>query len=206
MLDHMSYLKKFLSILFSTVAVPIYVPLSAPALKRGPNIRPSPLPPWDALKDSTSASDTASLFISNPFFPAWQLLTSLPGQENPHSGRTTSRYFQTCILMTILEFCGSSRTLHLGMLGWSLPAPVRKSHMGRQNAGEGIQNSSCFPCHLVPMALLSPHGSSLLISEAALLRVEPHVSSQMAAPSSDGSWEDRPGHVSPGCCGRRPWP
>ena len=54
--------------------------------------------------------------------------------------------------------------------------------------GEGIQNSSCFPCHLVPKALLSPHGSSRLISEAALLRVEPHVSSQMAAPSSDGSW------------------
>ena len=44
--------------------------------------------------------------------------------------------------------------------------------MGRQNVGEGIQNSSYFPCHLVPMALLSPHGSSLLISEAALLRVE----------------------------------
>ena len=59
-------------------------PLSAPALKRGPNIYPSPLPSWDALKDSTSASDTASLFISNPFFPAWQLLTSLPGRETPH--------------------------------------------------------------------------------------------------------------------------
>ena len=59
-------------------------PLSAPALKRGPNIHPSPLPSWDALKDSTSASDTASLFISNPFFPSWQLLTSLPGRETPH--------------------------------------------------------------------------------------------------------------------------
>ena len=44
-------------------------PLSAPALKRGPVIRPSPPPPWDALKGSTSASDRASLFISNPFFP-----------------------------------------------------------------------------------------------------------------------------------------
>ena len=58
-------------------------PLLAPALKRGPVIGPSPPPPWDALKDFTSESDTASLFISNPFFPAWKLLTSLPGQENP---------------------------------------------------------------------------------------------------------------------------
>ena len=78
-------------------------PLLAPALKRGPVIRPSPPPPWDALKDFTSDSDTASLFISNPFFPAWKLLTSLPGQENPHSGRTTSRYFQTLIWMAISE-------------------------------------------------------------------------------------------------------
>ena len=42
------------------------------------------LGPWDALKDYASASDTTSLFTSNPFFPAWKLLTSLPGQENPH--------------------------------------------------------------------------------------------------------------------------
>ena len=59
-------------------------PFSAPALKRGPIICPSPPPPWDALKDYASASDTTSLFTSNPFFPAWKLLTSLPGQENPH--------------------------------------------------------------------------------------------------------------------------
>ena len=40
-------------------------------------------PSLDALKHYTSASDTASFFLSNPFFPAWKLLTSLPGQENP---------------------------------------------------------------------------------------------------------------------------
>ena len=77
--------------------------LSAPALKRCPVVRPSPPPPWDALKDFTSESDIAPLFISNPFFPAWKLLTSLPGQKNPHSGRTTSRYFQTHNWMTVLE-------------------------------------------------------------------------------------------------------
>ena len=70
-------------------------PLSAPALNRGPIIRPSPPPPWDALKGSPTTTDTASLFISNPFFPAWKLLTSLPGQENPHSGKTTPRSFLT---------------------------------------------------------------------------------------------------------------
>ena len=36
---------------------------------KGVIIRPSPPRPWDALKGSTSASDRASLFISNPFFP-----------------------------------------------------------------------------------------------------------------------------------------
>ena len=51
-------------------------------LKRGdhPSI---PTPSLDALKDYTSTSDTASMFISNPFLPAWKLLRSLPGQENP---------------------------------------------------------------------------------------------------------------------------
>ena len=44
-------------------------------------------------KCSPSASDRASLFISNPFFPASKLLTSLPGQENPRSGRSTPRSF-----------------------------------------------------------------------------------------------------------------
>ena len=48
--------------------------------------------------------------------------------------------------------------------------------------GEGIQNSFFFPCHLVPMALLSSHGSSLLISDPAPLGRA--VSPQMAAPAS----------------------
>ena len=85
-------------------------PLSASALKRGPIICQSPPCPWDALKGPPSESDTASLFISNPFFPAWKLLSSLPGQENPHSGRTTSRSFQTHIRMAVLQF--KSQTLY----------------------------------------------------------------------------------------------
>ena len=48
--------------------------------------------------------------------------------------------------------------------------------------GEVIQNSFYFPCHLVPMALLSFHGSSLLISDPAPLGRA--VSPQMAAPAS----------------------
>ena len=81
-------------------------PLSAPALKKGPVIRPSPPPPQDALKDSRSASDTASLFMSNPFFPVWKLLT-MPGKSC--SGRTTLRSFQTPSWMADLEL--KSQTL-----------------------------------------------------------------------------------------------
>ena len=83
--------------------------LSAPALKWWPVVRPSPPPPWDALKGSPSTTDTASLFISNPFFQVWKLLTSLPGQENPHSGGTTPRSFQTPSWMADLEL--KSQTL-----------------------------------------------------------------------------------------------
>ena len=42
-----------------------------------------PTPSLGCPERPPSASDTASLFISNPFFPAWKLITSLPGQENP---------------------------------------------------------------------------------------------------------------------------
>ena len=45
------------------------------------------------------------------------------------------------------------------------------SHMRRQNWWEGMHNSPYFPCHLVPTALLSHHGSSLFTPEAALLQV-----------------------------------
>ena len=67
------------------------------------------------------------MFISNPFFPAWKLLSSLPGQENPHSDKTTPRFFQTRTWMAALEletdvadlFCSSPMMLLLGvMLGW----------------------------------------------------------------------------------------
>ena len=51
--------------------------------------------------------------------------------------------------------------------------------------GEVIQNSFYFPCHLVPMALLSFHGSSLLISDPTPLGGA--VSPQMAAPASDAA-------------------
>ena len=61
--------------------------------------------------------------------------------------------------------------LHIGvLLGWGLPSPVGKSHV-KAKLGEGIHNSPYFPCHLVPTALLSHHGSSLFTPGAALLQV-----------------------------------
>ena len=43
--------------------------------------------------------------------------------------------------------------------------------MLKQNLGRRLNNSFHFPRHLIPTALLSPHGSSLFTPEAALLRV-----------------------------------
>ena len=51
------------------------------------------------------------------------------------------------------------------------PSPVEKGHMLKQNLGRRLNNSFHFPRHLIPTALLSPHGSSLFTPEAALLRV-----------------------------------
>ena len=62
------------------------------------------------------------------------------------------------------------------MLGEGLLSSMGKSHLLRQNGGEGIQNTSYFPRHLVPTALLSPHGSSLFTPGASLLRGEGAVS------------------------------
>ena len=68
-------------------------------------------------------------------------------------------------------FLGSSMTLHLGMmLGWG-PLTQCKKVTCEGKIGEGSHNSPYFPFHPVPVALLSPHGSSLFTSEAALLRV-----------------------------------
>ena len=69
-------------------------------------------------------------------------------------------------------FLGSSMTLHLGMmLGWG-PLTQCKKVTCEGKIGEGSHNSPYFPFHPVPVALLSPHGSSLFTSEAALLRME----------------------------------
>ena len=69
--------------------------------------------------------------------------------------------------------------------------------------GEGIQNSFFFPCHLVPMALLSSHGSSLLISDPAPLGRA--VSPQMAAPASYAAgrtgWDNVSSSAVEGGCG-----
>ena len=43
--------------------------------------------------------------------------------------------------------------------------------MLKQNLGRRLNNSSHWPCHLIPTALLLPQGSSLFTPEAALLRV-----------------------------------
>ena len=104
-------------------------PLSAPALKRGPVICPSPPSPWDALKGSTSASDTASLFTSSPFFPGLEAADQSPWPGKSSSGRT-SRSFQTptwmaalepstVLIYSVLAQCGP--TLESCWLGVSLP-------------------------------------------------------------------------------------
>ena len=64
-------------------------PLSAFAFKKGLIIRPSPPTPWDALKGSIQHQTQHPCSFPIPWFPAWKMLTSLPVQENPHSGRTT---------------------------------------------------------------------------------------------------------------------
>ena len=51
------------------------------------------------------------------------------------------------------------------------PSPVEKGHMLKQNLGRRLNNSFHFPRHLIPTALLSPHGSSLFTPEAAFLWV-----------------------------------
>lgn len=62
-------------------------------------------------------------------------------------------------------------TLHLGiMLGWDTLTQCKRVTC-ESKIGEGSHNSPYFPFHPVPTALLSPHGSSLFTSEAALLRV-----------------------------------
>ena len=71
------------------------------------------------------------------------------------------------------------------MLGEGLPSAVGKSHMLRQKGGVGIQNTSYFPHHLIPTALLLPHGSSLFTLE--LLSSGWVCDPQTAAPASDAA-------------------
>ena len=68
-------------------------------------------------------------------------------------------------------FCGSSMRLHLELcwVGVSLPQWGKVTCEGKIESRDS--NSSYFLCHLVPTALLSPQGSSLFTSEAALLRM-----------------------------------
>ena len=69
----------------------------------------------------------------------------------------------------------SSRHSSLGSYWVEVSLPNEKeSHLKAKlggGGGEGIHNSPYFPRHLVPTALLSPHGSSLFTPKAALLRV-----------------------------------
>ena len=61
---------------------------------------------------------------------------------------------------------------HFGvMLGWGAPLPNGEESHVKAKLGKGIHNNPYFPCHRIPMALLSPHGSSLFTREAALLWV-----------------------------------
>ena len=68
-------------------------------------------------------------------------------------------------------FCGSSMRLHLEScwVGVSLPQWGKVTCEGKIEGRDS--NSSYFLCHLVPVALLLPHGSSLFTPGAALLRV-----------------------------------
>ena len=57
-------------------------------------------------------------------------------------------------------FCDSSMMLHDAWSHAKLGSPfpnAEESHV-KAKLGEGIHNSPYFPCHLVPTALLSPHG------------------------------------------------
>ena len=58
-------------------------PLSAFAFKKGLIIHPSPPTPRDALKGSIQHQTQHPYSFPIPWFPAWKLQTSLPGQETP---------------------------------------------------------------------------------------------------------------------------
>ena len=106
-------------------------PLSAFAFKKGLIIHPSPPTPRDALKGSIQHQTQHPYSFPIPWFPAWKLQTSLPGQENPAQVGLLldfSRLPPGWQLWSLRDrhdvnlFWGSPKTLHLGvMLGWGLP-------------------------------------------------------------------------------------
>ena len=73
------------------------------------SICPSLSPHWEVLKSSTSASDTAYLFISSPLVPTLEAANQSPRSEKSCSCRTTPRSFQTRIWMAPLKL--KSQTL-----------------------------------------------------------------------------------------------
>ena len=115
-------------------------PLSAFAFKKGLIIHPSLPTPWDALKGSIQHQTQHPCSFPIPWFPAWKLLTSLPGQENPAQVRLLldlSRLPPEWQLWSLRArhinlFYGSPMILYLGViLDWGLPSPMCKSHMLR---------------------------------------------------------------------------
>ena len=147
----------------------------------------------------TRHPDATPSFISNPCFPAWKLLTSLPGQTHPPSAGTTPRSFQTPTWTAALGLSSqtscpwSLRFLHEAppwSNGLGVSFPNGGEHKFRQTWGEG--------CKLVPPAMSScPHCLALPPGPlpAHLCTCPPlcgAVSPQMAAPSRGGCREERP--------------
>ena len=101
-------------------------------------------------------------------------------------------------------FCGSSRTLHLESRWVGVPCPSEEESHVKAKLRGGDSEQSLLPCHLVPTALLSPHGSSLFTPEAAFLQVglcplKWQLLLMMLQVGEAGTC------VSSGCCRRRPW-
>lgn len=116
----------------------------------------------------TRHPDATPSFISNPCFPAWKLLTSLPGQTHPPSAGTTPRSFQTPTWMAALGLSSQTscpRSLHFlheappwsNGLGVSFPnggeAHVQANLGGREQTGS--------PCHVIlsPLPCSPPRAS-----------------------------------------------
>uniref|UniRef100_A0A4X1U759 Uncharacterized protein n=1 Tax=Sus scrofa TaxID=9823 RepID=A0A4X1U759_PIG len=147
----------------------------------------------------TRHPDATPSFISNPCFPAWKLLTSLPGQTHPPSAGTTPRSFQTPTWMAALGLSSQTscpRSLHFlheappwsNGLGVSFPnggeAHVQANLGGREQTGS--------PCHVILSPLpCSPLGP-LPVHLCTCPPLGGAVSPQVASPSRGGCREERP--------------